>query len=376
MTVDNVCKIIESSFLSEELAYSCYSFADQNAPLVLDSRDFCRLSMPNLIKIICRDSFGADEVKIVRALHNWVLENPQNVRFVSNAGKFWRFAKLISHFTRYWFWYIPGTRLGSNRRSCPTDARQTGRPGGRGSTDGVVHRIADPGRDQEAARRQLPATSTNRRPHLAGQGRQPGDAGARRWGITVWNIVWYFVGTISLQLVEDTPNKGWTLSSNGVTNDRNLFTFHNINTAGSGIVVQLDAIYLLNRVQLHLYDGGQYSYCYYVEVKSYTYNIESPHVTKLFRFRWTVKTGSGLRTGPVTCVAARRRSLSRLDPPGSSESWAHDAALVTTIFTFSAWKPCSARTTQSESVVLSCILVHIFRPVKFRRFSYSVCNDT
>jgi len=85
MTVDSMCQIIESSFVSEELSDSCLRFSDQNAPLVLDSRDFCRLSMPNLINIICRDSFGADEVEIVRALHNWVLQNPQNVRFVSYA---------------------------------------------------------------------------------------------------------------------------------------------------------------------------------------------------------------------------------------------------------------------------------------------------
>jgi len=81
-----------------------------------------------------------------------------------------------------------------------------------------------------------------------------------------------FVGTISLQLVEGTPSSGWTLWSNGVTNDRNLYTYHNINNAGSGVVVQLGAVYLLNRVQLHLYDDDQYSYCYYVEVKFTTSN--------------------------------------------------------------------------------------------------------
>jgi len=71
-----------------------------------------------------------------------------------------------------------------------------------------------------------------------------------------------------LQLVEGTPKNSWKLmSGDSVTDNKSIYTFHDMNIAGSSIMVKLGAVYLLNRVQLHLWDGDQRYYCYYVEVK-------------------------------------------------------------------------------------------------------------
>jgi len=81
MTADNVCQIVESPFIPQELSDFCLQFADQNAKLMLESKNFRRLSTPNIIKFISRDSFSAKEVDILVALRKWVDANPQKVRF-------------------------------------------------------------------------------------------------------------------------------------------------------------------------------------------------------------------------------------------------------------------------------------------------------
>jgi len=48
----------------------------------------------------------------------------------------------------------------------------------------------------------------------------------------------------------------------------NGYTWHEIGTHKHGIVVKLGAVYLLNRIQMLLWDRDDRSYAYYVEVRT------------------------------------------------------------------------------------------------------------
>jgi len=77
-----------------------------------------------------------------------------------------------------------------------------------------------------------------------------------------------FVGTISLQIVEGSPNKGsQLLRGDSDIGEHSTYCCHLINEPGSGIVVMLGAVYLLNRVQMLLWDQELF-YSYYVEVNT------------------------------------------------------------------------------------------------------------
>lgn len=78
LSIENVCPILDSArlFSLEALVDVCLIYMDRNAVNLLKHESFCHLSMESLCNLLKRDSFYAPEVNIYKAVVAWFKSNP------------------------------------------------------------------------------------------------------------------------------------------------------------------------------------------------------------------------------------------------------------------------------------------------------------
>lgn len=78
LSIENVCPILDSArlFNLESLINVCLAYMDRNAVNVLKHESFSHLSQESLCNVLKRDSFDAAEVNIYKAVAAWFKSNP------------------------------------------------------------------------------------------------------------------------------------------------------------------------------------------------------------------------------------------------------------------------------------------------------------
>ena len=78
LNVKNVCSVYEAAKLYglDSLSKVCSTFIDRNAIEIMQLESFTSLSFSTLQEMISRDSFCAEEIKIFKAIKEWIKYNP------------------------------------------------------------------------------------------------------------------------------------------------------------------------------------------------------------------------------------------------------------------------------------------------------------
>lgn len=80
LSIENVCPILDSArlFSLESLISVCHFYMDRNAVNILKHESFSQLSEESLCNVLKRDSFYAPEVNIYKAVASWFKFNPSS----------------------------------------------------------------------------------------------------------------------------------------------------------------------------------------------------------------------------------------------------------------------------------------------------------
>uniref|UniRef100_A0A182YNJ8 BTB/POZ domain-containing protein 9 n=1 Tax=Anopheles stephensi TaxID=30069 RepID=A0A182YNJ8_ANOST len=218
LSLSNVCAILDAArlFALDGLTTVCYTFMDRNASEILQHDSFRNLSLDSLSSLLMRDSFFAREVEIFQAVYDWCRCNADNVENVDGVVEKVRFALM-------------------SLEELLTVVRPSG--------------ILDPERLLDAIAEKV---SSKQLPYRGALWPEENVATHKFNSRTIH-------GEIRSALLDgDTVSydmeKGYTRHSIGEKGD------------GSGIIVELGKLFIINHIKVLLWDRDTRSYSYYIEV--------------------------------------------------------------------------------------------------------------